>query len=121
MASCEVPIEATLQAFRLAQGHAMTMLNPAPARPLPKELLALVDVLTPNQFFVVWARADGLIRTGCTHWCLASLAGSDGGVAVMAQGLGDFVQAHLDLDFLRVQRGSDGEVGLARVVVSVGL
>lgn len=50
MASCEVPLEATLQAFRLArQGRAMTVLNPAPARPLPEALLALVDVLTPNE------------------------------------------------------------------------
>lgn len=50
MASCEVPVEATLQAFRLArQGQALTVLNPAPARPLPGELLALVDVLTPNE------------------------------------------------------------------------
>ena len=50
MASCEVPVEATLAAFRLArQAHATTLLNPAPARPLPEELLALVDVLTPNE------------------------------------------------------------------------
>ena len=50
MASCEVPVEATLQAFRLArQASALTVLNPAPARPLPGELLALVDVLTPNE------------------------------------------------------------------------
>lgn len=50
MASCEVPVEATLQAFRLArQANAITVLNPAPARPLPEELLALVDVLTPNE------------------------------------------------------------------------
>lgn len=50
MASCEVPLEATMQAFLLArQGHAMTVLNPAPARPLPEALLALVDVLTPNE------------------------------------------------------------------------
>ena len=50
MASCEVPLEATLQAFRMARaGGALTVLNPAPARPLPDELLALVDVLTPNE------------------------------------------------------------------------
>ena len=50
MASCEVPVKATLEAFRLArQAHAITVLNPAPARPLPEELLALVDVLTPNE------------------------------------------------------------------------
>lgn len=50
MASCEVPLEATLQAFQLArQANAITIFNPAPARDLPKELLALVDVLTPNE------------------------------------------------------------------------
>ncbi len=52
MASCEVPVEATLEAFRLAhntKAKAITILNPAPARPLPEELLALVDVLTPNE------------------------------------------------------------------------
>jgi len=50
MASCEVPVEATLAAFQVArQANAITVLNPAPARPLPDELLALVDVLTPNE------------------------------------------------------------------------
>ena len=50
MSSCEVPVEATLQAFRLARdAAALTVLNPAPARPLPDELLALTDVLTPNE------------------------------------------------------------------------
>jgi ribokinase len=50
MASCEVPAGATLEAFRLARAAgALTLLNPAPARPLSDELLALVDVLTPNE------------------------------------------------------------------------
>jgi len=50
MAPCEVPLEATLEAFRLARaGDALTVLNPAPACPLPDELLNLVDVLTPNE------------------------------------------------------------------------
>ncbi|WP_411879919.1 ribokinase [Polaromonas sp. YR568] len=50
MASCEVPAEATLEAFRLARAAgALTLLNPAPARPLSDELIALVDVLTPNE------------------------------------------------------------------------
>ncbi|WP_309684030.1 ribokinase [Polaromonas sp.] len=50
MASCEVPIEATLQAFQLARNaRTVTLLNPAPARALPDALLALVDVLTPNE------------------------------------------------------------------------
>jgi ribokinase len=50
MASCEVPVEATLHAFQLARkAKAITLLNPAPARALPDALLALVDVLTPNE------------------------------------------------------------------------
>lgn len=50
MASCEVPLEATMQAFAIARkAGAITLLNPAPARPLPAALLALVDVLTPNE------------------------------------------------------------------------
>ena len=50
MASCEVPVEATLQAFELARtAGVVTLLNPAPARLLPAGLLALVDVLTPNE------------------------------------------------------------------------
>lgn len=50
MASCEVPLAATLEAFRIARAAGgTTLLNPAPARPLPDELLALTDVLTPNE------------------------------------------------------------------------
>ena len=50
MASCEVPAEAAMQAFALARAAgALTVLNPAPARPLSDEMLALVDVLTPNE------------------------------------------------------------------------
>jgi len=50
MASCEVPQAATLAAFRIArEAGAITLLNPAPAQPLPDALLALTDVLTPNE------------------------------------------------------------------------
>jgi ribokinase len=50
MASCEVPQAATLAAFRIARAAGVTtLLNPAPAHPLPDEWLALTDVLTPNE------------------------------------------------------------------------
>lgn len=50
MASCEVPLEATERAFAIArQAGALTLLNPAPARPLPDALIRLTDVLTPNE------------------------------------------------------------------------
>ena len=64
MASCEVPVEATLAAFRLArQAHATTLLNPAPARSLPNELLALVDVLTPNESELFELAGPGCARS----------------------------------------------------------
>ena len=42
----EVPMEAVTAAARLATGR--VILNPAPAAPLPGDLLELVDVLVPN-------------------------------------------------------------------------
>jgi ribokinase len=50
MASCEVPLAATRAAFEIARAHGVrTLLNPAPAMPLPDALWPLVDVLTPNE------------------------------------------------------------------------
>lgn len=50
MASAEVPLDSVTEAFRLARaGKALTLLNPAPACPLPEELLAHTDILTPNR------------------------------------------------------------------------
>ena len=46
----EVPLGAVEAGLRLARGRgAVTLLDPAPARPLAPELLRLVDYLTPNQ------------------------------------------------------------------------
>lgn len=46
----EVPIETTLEAFRIAKtGNVQTILNPAPAAPLPDELLQLSDICAPNE------------------------------------------------------------------------
>ena len=45
----EVPDEAVLAGVRAARASGLqVLLNPAPARPLPDELLALSPVLTPN-------------------------------------------------------------------------
>lgn len=45
----EVPLDAVFEGLRLARAHeALTILTPAPWRELPRELLALVDVLVPN-------------------------------------------------------------------------
>jgi ribokinase len=46
----EVPTATVVEAFRIARaGGVRTILNPAPALPLPGELLALTDVLAPNE------------------------------------------------------------------------
>lgn len=46
----ETPVDAVGAALRLARSEgAKTMLDPAPARPLSKEMLAAVDFLTPNE------------------------------------------------------------------------
>jgi len=65
MASNEVPMAATLAAFRIARAAgATTLLNPAPAQ-TPAELLALVDVITPNETEL--CRVAGLADDASLH------------------------------------------------------
>ena len=46
----EIPVAAAEAALRFGRAvGAITILNPAPVRPLPPSILRLVDVLTPNQ------------------------------------------------------------------------
>jgi ribokinase len=46
----EVPMETTREAFRIARAAGVrTLLNPAPAVPLPDELLRLTDLCIPNE------------------------------------------------------------------------
>ena len=78
MASCEVPLSATLAAFSWARAQGViTLLNPAPAMALPEALWPLIDVLTPNE--------------GELHQ-LAGLAGMDQAAqALLARGVGAVV------------------------------
>lgn len=46
----EIPVSTVEMALRVARRHRVrTILNPAPAQPLPRDLFLDVDVLTPNQ------------------------------------------------------------------------
>lgn len=46
----ESPLESVLAAAKIAHQHQTTVvLNPAPARDLPDELLSLIDIITPNE------------------------------------------------------------------------
>ena len=50
LAQLETPLDGVIAAARLARAQGATfILDPAPARPLPVELLSLVDWLTPNE------------------------------------------------------------------------
>lgn len=51
IAQFETPIEATIEAFKVArEAGKITILNPAPARTdIPEELLELTDLITPNE------------------------------------------------------------------------
>ena len=50
IAQLEVPVEQVVAAFRSARRRgAVTILNPAPGRALPQELLDLCDVVVPNE------------------------------------------------------------------------
>jgi ribokinase len=50
MSVLEIPVEAAGRAMQLGRKHkALTLLNPAPAAPLPDDILRNVDVITPNE------------------------------------------------------------------------
>jgi ribokinase len=50
LSNLEIPDEAVMAAAEAAREHGcLFVLNPAPARPLPKRMLELSDVLTPNE------------------------------------------------------------------------
>ncbi|HDF1885166.1 TPA: ribokinase [Staphylococcus aureus] len=50
VAQLEVPIPAIISAFEIAKAHGVTtVLNTAPAKALPNELLSLIDIIVPNE------------------------------------------------------------------------
>ncbi len=58
----EIPLESVIRAVELAKKHGiLTILNPAPIQKLPKELLEMVDYLTPNEHeqTLLFASIDG--------------------------------------------------------------
>jgi ribokinase len=67
----EVPLETVIYALKLAkQAGVTTVLDPAPAQVLPREVLALVDVITPNA-----GEATKLTSIDVHCWKTAALAG----------------------------------------------
>lgn len=71
----EVPLETNLVAAELAHDYGLrVVLNPAPARELPSELLRLVDVITPNR--IELAQLLGVSETEVNDMDEAQLAES---------------------------------------------
>ena len=66
LAQLEVPLESVIAAFEVARAvGGTTVLNPAPARTLPRELLRLVDVIVPNEHEAeLLGGAIHLVRSG---------------------------------------------------------
>ncbi len=75
LCQCEVPIETVEQSFlRAKERGARTMLDPAPARPLPASLLAAVDFLTPNETeAAVLSRQERIAVDSSEEWKAAAL------------------------------------------------
>ena len=78
----EIPIETIEESLMLARRQDLiTILNPAPAYPLPPEFLRMVDILTPNE-------SEACFLTGSTNVAEAALllAGRSGGAVVATCG-----------------------------------
>jgi ribokinase len=88
LAQLEVPLAVVVRAFTLARRvGARTVLNPAPARALPDDLLALTDVLVPNEHeLALLGGRDRLLAAGVRALVVtlgargAELVASDGTV-----------------------------------------
>ncbi len=76
----ETPLETATRAAQIAHDHGVTViLNPAPAQPLPPELLSRVDVLVPNE-------SETALLTGLPIDSLARVEAAAG--ALRASGVG---------------------------------
>jgi ribokinase len=68
IAQLEVPLDQVISAFRSARRRGCrTILNPAPGRELPGELLELCDIVVPNEHELdLVGGSDGLLARGVT-------------------------------------------------------
>ncbi len=86
----ETPLDTVAAALALARhAGATTMLDPAPAQPLPRDILGLVDILTPNESeaLVLLGRPPGRVALEDAPALAGSLRGL--GVRTVVLKLGD--------------------------------
>lgn len=92
LAQLEVPLEAVIAALTLAHAAgATTVLNPAPAQELPPELLAVCDIVVPNEHEAeLVGGVEALLRSG-----VATVVVTEGrrGARIVTGGSSDRVDA----------------------------
>jgi ribokinase len=126
----ETPLPAVQRAAELArEAGALVLLNPAPAQPLPSELLALVDYLVPNQGeAALLSGVDAPDRPGALKaaeqlWALGArgvvVTLGDAG-ALLFHGAGsEFVEPH-DVEAVDATAAGDAFVGAFAVALAEG-
>jgi ribokinase len=83
----EVPLEATLEALRLARAAGVrTVLNPAPAAALPDELLRLTDLCVPNEVEAEALTGRGVATVPEAEAAARALLGRGAGAVVVTLG-----------------------------------
>jgi ribokinase len=87
LAQLEIPVESVIQAFvdGKRQG-ATTVLNPAPATPLPPELLAVTDVIVPNEHEIQLVGGVGALLAAGVSTVIVTMGAA--GVEVTTSGSG---------------------------------
>jgi ribokinase len=79
----EVPLDTVMRSAELARAHGVkVVLNPAPARPLPAELLSMIDILVPNE-------SEAAILTGLSTGTQAEAA--EAVEALLGSGVGTVI------------------------------
>jgi ribokinase len=87
----EIPLEAVTAAAALGKRRGMTViLDPAPSRALPPELLACVDILTPNESeaLALLGRRDAAVSSDQTHEVARHLRDLGPAAAILTLGEG---------------------------------
>jgi ribokinase len=85
----ETPLETVMAAARAARSRGLTViLDPAPARSLPPELLSTVDILTPNETeaLALLARPDTSIESAGAQAVARAIRALNGGTAIVKLG-----------------------------------
>lgn len=121
----EIPLETVLEAVRIARRHgAKVVLNPAPARQLPEELLSQVDILVPNESELMLLSGTKDINTAVAHLKalgtgnLIVTLGSEG-VLVLEDATSNHILPH-QVSVVDTTAAGDGFVGAFAVALTEG-